>query len=488
MMRSGFSVAFSLLLLLSLAIQTASPQNVRVEVRPFRNESGNVALDALGQVLIRDLSLTVALLEGFELVVGGSGAGSRAGAAAVEIVTEISQLNDGTYIASGAVIRDGAEVVREEERFDSVFDVFDTGGEIGERILSAYTNRVLEFASLSLRPTSRPEELEILLEGQPLGIDALDLERVLAGVRVVEARLAGNDPFFRRTLELAGGDRRQLTIDVPTLSAQAFDQASRQALEGFFREVGGSARPDADGGGASSGTEDTLTAGSERELRSLLSLPEATPDDRFAPVEAAVSLHREILGGFTLPRLRNGVVTVDGEAGDWRSIPTHVETNASGNRGRIVSGRFAQDSERFYGYVEVANFDDGDGIEVSLLVPGTGGGSGEGIVNITMAGSEGSSVFLAAYKNPQRGSDNWSTAYESRGAAAFTGEAYEFSLPLRALRFAGVDSSGEGVPNRFTLDVEAGVTLEPGGGGFDYDLFGSTGRQSFTTVHNTAGN
>ena len=452
------------LLLFSIGLPA---QEVPVYLAPFRNDSGNAALDALGQVLIRDLSLTVALLEDFSLTEAEE-------EARVRIVTEIGLDAAGSYVAAGSVIREGEEVVREEARFDSVFDVFDTGGEIGERMLSAYTNRELEFAALTIRPTSRPDSLEILLDGQSLSLDSLNLDRVLAGEWELEARLAGEDPFFRESLQLEDGDQQEITLEVPSLTAEAFRGANAERLGGFL--IGGS-NGEADGPIAA--IEAVDSAGLQ-QLRSRFGLVEVSEDEASPVIEEALEQHRLILGGFTLPRLRPGVITVDGEPEDWRSVPSQVESlPVRGTGNRIVTGRFSEDRNRFFGYLEVENFEEGDGLEVTIRVPVNAGGSEGGILNITMANSSGSAVYLAAYMNPRAGTDNWSTAYESGSAATFTGDAFEFSIPVRAMRFSGVESNQDGIPERFTLDVEVGVTLETGGRGFDYDLYGSTGRQSF---------
>lgn len=465
--------ALHVLLLMVLMVALAGTaraqelEQTRVFVEPFENQTDTAAVDTLGAVLVAEIRLTIALLDGFLLVGDASGADIR-------ITSTMDVREGGVYRSVSAVVEDGAAVAVVEQEFPSVFDVFDAGGEAGEELLSTYTDRVLEFARLVIAPSRRTEGLEISIDGQTLDTNSLQLDRVLTGARRIEARFTGQDrPFFSRELVLTAGADVRLPVSVPALGPQAHRQALAEELARQFASAPAASVPAEQLRSQRERFSGILAA---RRVRRVAQLPGAAFAARLEGYGATASR-------FQLPWLREGVITVDGRSDDWASVPIHNQSNNDVSGPDVLHSRFAHDQERFYGLLHVEDFDPGDGLEVSIVVnDGPGTGSEAARINIPMARTNAETgVLLKVFA--ETGGD-WSTRYETRTTAVYREGVFEFSLPARALRAPGVERNAAGIPRRITVDFESGVSLS--GSDFDYQLYDFSGRRTLNAVMRNA--
>lgn len=444
-----------ILLVASLPLGAQTLDTTRVYIEPFRNQTDNAAVATLGDVLVSEMRLTIALLDGFELV-------DSAPAADILITSSMDVLEGGIYRSISAVEENGQAVSVVELEFPSVFDVFDAGGQAGEQLLSSYTNQVLEFARLVIAPSRRPDGLEISIDGQQLDLNSLQLDRVLTGTRRVVARFAGSAaPFFSRELELESDADVRVEIPVPALGPSAYREALIQ------RSAAGLA------------TEEDVPQARVRDLRERFSAILAAqrvrvvrrpfPNDLFA---ARSTAYDAVAGGFTMPWLRDAVITVDGDPSDWASVPVHT-------RSATAVGRFAHDSDRFYGHIEAPDMTSGEGLEVSIQIyAGPGRGSEVAQINIPMARLDADGrVRLKVFANVN---GSWSTRYETSTTAVYRDGAFEFAVPVSVLRAPQVERNTAGVPAILTVDTEAGVRIS--GDDFDYGLYDFSGQRSLNAI------
>lgn len=451
-----------LLLGLALAPRLAGQELTEtvVFIEPFQNETGSTTLEPLGRVLIGELTLTIALLDGFVLT-------ERREEADIRITTAMRLTERDAYRSVNAIVRNGETVAEVDQTFESIFDVFDAGGAAGEELLATYTNQVLEFARLTITPTRTPAGLEITIDGLPLDTGALQFDRVLAGSRRIEARFAAaTRPFFSRTVELEPDGTVSVPIDVPAASPGVYQAALRDLLAQQVQE-----QP------AANETRSPAAIRTEREqfARALtaatssqpLAGPRVTPLPHDA-ISGVVERYDDIAGSFQLPRFRNEVISIDGDPAEWASVPVH-------NQSMTSIARYAHDDDRFYGLIVAENLQRGEGLEVSIAVyDGPGTGSEAARINIPMARSNDTDgVRLSVFANT---GGSWSTRYETSSTAVYRDGYLEFSVPARAVSAPRVASNDAGIPARITIDTEAGVTLS--GTEFRYELYDFSGRRT----------
>ena len=127
------------------------------------------------------------------------------------------------------------------------------------------------------------------------------------------------------------------------------------------------------------------------------------------------------------------------------------------------------DSNTIYGLFEASGYQTGEGFEVSIYVPGTNSGQGEGIANVTAGIDSDGGVFMQVFTNPHHeGTGNWSTVEQSTVTAAFQDSNFEFSFPVSAVQFDGVAQNSHGLSTEYSFDVFTGITLNQNEDGFDY--------------------
>ncbi|MDA3950919.1 MAG: hypothetical protein PF508_17055 [Spirochaeta sp.] len=419
--------------------QPIDPTPIPVYVDTFRNMSENPGLDSLGSIITRDLRLTIVLLDGFRVA-------ERSESAEVEIVGVVSQDEVGNYTTSVSVRNRGSgEIVTEEtETFSSVFDVFDTGAEVGRRLMSTYTNRALTYGSLAVSLSSPAPAVGIFLAGESLDANALNLDRVLAGSYPFEVGFDGYEPFYSREVVIAEGERTVVNVAVPRLSPDEYQDRMAQRVSALLEQGQAARRPEVPDRGAAG---------------------DGAPFDRYL---AAADRFVEVATGRRVLRFHQTPIVVDGDATDWESIPILSFDRGTDERADLRTVQLAADDDTLYGFVRVGTFNDGDGFELSIYPHRDTGVRNGTIANVTAGVRSGQTVYLAVFKNPNPdGGGEWTTGYRTTRNAIRGAEGIEFSIPISSFQFRGAEGTLNGVPRQIYIDVE-GVTLEPSGEDFDH--------------------